>query len=86
MSFKDALRETDEYQALASQSNGDGDEGQPANDVVPESVAPIVSLEKTDMEFWMQVVTVLLLFLIYRELSRANQAAIAQGLANGVSA
>lgn len=67
MTFREAIKETPEYQAqLAAQ--------QPAQpetaDTVGEALAPVMSLEKGDLEFWSNVISVVLLFMIYRELVR----------------
>jgi hypothetical protein len=77
MTFKDKLHESAEYQALAGDQQQDQEP-----ETVPEAAGPVLQLEKTDLQFWMQVLTVLLLFLIWRELARENGAAVAQ-VANG---
>lgn len=39
---------------------------------VPGEVAPVVSLEKGDIEFWLRVFTVILLWMILQELKRGR--------------
>jgi len=72
MTFQDKLHKSAEYQALA------GEEESQEAETVSEAAAPVLQLEKTDLEFWMQVLTVILLFLLWRELARSNGAAIRQ--------
>lgn len=76
MAFQDSLRQSSEFQQLSgAQTTGSGqtgtapDEG-PIEANVPGQVAPIVSLEKGDLELWLRVATVILLYLIWRELQR----------------
>jgi hypothetical protein len=86
--LNDYIRDTPEYQQItaAKQRQQAADEtGTDAPAEVPAQVAPVVSLEKGDLEFWMQVAAVVLLFLIYREMARANGAAAARGIAPGGS-
>jgi hypothetical protein len=65
--FRESLRQTPEYQAQIEAK-------QPQNpqeaDTVGDALAPVMSLEKGDLQFWSNVLTVVLLFLIYRELLR----------------
>lgn len=84
MAFNDYIKETDEYQEIAAQEEAQAQQGAPANPQ-PGHVGPVGSFEKSDVDFWLQVATVLLLFLIYRELARANGQAVAASIANGVS-
>lgn len=84
--LQDALHESEEYQQIAGETGPSAEAKQatePVSESVPEAVQPVAGLEKTDLEFWMQVASVFLLFLIWRELSRQNGAAVAQALANG---
>jgi hypothetical protein len=80
MVFKEHLRETPEYQAATADSTGQGN-GQattqsggqdPVEAPVPGEVRPIVSLEKGDLEFWLRVVTVVLLYMILQELKEGQ--------------
>lgn len=41
-------------------------------ETVKEAVQPVIQLEKGDLEFLMQVMTVVLLFLIWREQTRGG--------------
>lgn len=82
--FRENLHESSEYQEIAGQAATEATQATQAPEQVPDSVAPVISLEKGDLEFWMQVTTVILLFLIYRELARANGSAdVLAALANG---
>lgn len=63
--FKDALREMPEYQAAMAAAEGASESEQV--ETVEAAVEPVISLEKGDLEFWMQVTTVVLLYLIWRE-------------------
>lgn len=83
--FRNQLKQTDEYQEIVGQAQ-EAVQDQQQVETVSEAVEPVVSFEKGDLQFWMQVATLLLLFAIYRELARANGRAVAQGIANGVSA
>lgn len=61
--FRDTIHDSPQYQ------------GQQANEqpeTPAEAVEPLIQLEKGDMEFWMDVATVVLLFLIYREMLRGG--------------
>lgn len=78
--FRDKLHESSEFRQISGQAR---EAKQQADNPVPAEVQPVVSLEKTDIEFWMQVAIVVLLFLIYRELARANGHAAIAGLARG---
>lgn len=78
MGVKDQIRDLDEYQAPGQ----DGQQGgQPAATQAPaasgqagttvgNTLGPVLNWEKTDVEFWMQVAQVVLLYLILRELRR----------------
>lgn len=76
MGVRDQIHETDEYQAQVQQDQESG--SQPAVDAagsmgqdgntVGNALGPVLSWEKTDVEFWMQAVQVVLLYLILREL------------------
>jgi hypothetical protein len=63
------IRSSPEYQALADQR--EATEQQRQADVSPTAaVAPVLTLEKGDLEFWTQVTTLIVLVLIYSELRR----------------
>jgi len=73
MGVKDQIHESAEYQALTGQNSQNGQQsgGQPSQTqggTVGDSLAPVLNWEKTDVEFWTQVVQVFLLLLILREL------------------
>lgn len=65
MAFRQALRESPHYRA-AEDAAGEAQEAATA----AEAMAPVVRLEKTDVQMWADVFTVVLLFLIWRELRR----------------
>lgn len=73
MTLKEAIRETSEYQDIA-EPPGAGTDADATETRRVESadaaVAPIISLERSDVQFWIQVIQVLLLYLILRELGR----------------
>jgi len=75
MAFQEAIRQTPEYQAMQAQGNGQATTQQQGQTQVqtPGEIDAIVSLEKTDLEFWLQVATFFLLYLIYRELQRGGR-------------
>lgn len=65
--MREQLRQRQEFQELA------GDTGPQVNqtreaETVTEAVEPVISLEKSDIEFWLTVLQVVLLYLILREL------------------
>jgi len=68
------IRATPEYQTLAKQTGENtatrSDGG--SVDSIGGAVAPVVSLEKGDLEFWTQVAILVVLVLIYRELRRGG--------------
>ncbi|AAY24953.1 head protein [Haloarcula hispanica virus SH1] len=78
MGVKDQIRDLDEYQAQVQQAQA----GQQQNarqaaaaatgqaGTVGNALGPVMNWEKTDVEFWMQVAQVVLLYLILRELRR----------------
>lgn len=63
------IRDTPEYQALATQAE-DREQQQRADAAPAAAVAPVLTLEKGDLEFWTQVATLVVLVLIYSELRR----------------
>lgn len=89
MAFTETLHNSDEYREIAGEP---GEGNQPSAQVQGgQTVAqgqgfdPVLQLEKGDVEFWMKVLTVILLFLIYRELAHANGHSAIQGLARGAN-
>lgn len=60
MAFQDKIRQSDEFQEIA----GAADEAAEAVD----TAGTVITLEKSDVQFWADVLTVVLLFLIWREL------------------
>jgi len=74
MTLRESIKQTSEYQDIAepTESTTDADVTEPRRvETVDEAVAPIISLERGDVQFWLQVIQVLLLYLILRELGRA---------------
>jgi hypothetical protein len=71
MTFRNELRKTDEFREIAGETARDPSETRTV-ETPQEAVDPVMSLEKSDVQFWMQVVQVLLLYLILRELSRGG--------------
>jgi len=71
--MRNKLRSSDEFQEIAepAAATADAVEDETA-DTVADAAAAIINLEQGDAEFWLDVLTVVLLFLIYRELSRQN--------------
>ncbi|MFC4246472.1 hypothetical protein ACFOZ7_05605 [Natribaculum luteum] len=65
MAFRQKLRESPHYQSAEDVA----EQAQEAA-TAAEAVAPVVQLEKTDVQMWADVFTVVLLFLIWRELRR----------------
>lgn len=61
--FRDSLHQSPEFQAATQAAQ------EQAPETPREAVQPVLQLEKGDMEFWMQVTTTVLLFLIWRELA-----------------
>jgi hypothetical protein len=65
--FRQTLRESEEYKQITGETTRDPAETRRVSEP-SETVAPVVSLEKSDLLFWMQVAEVVILFLILREL------------------
>lgn len=78
MAFKEKLHETPAYEEAAGETAEGGGQATVQQDQlqasVPGEIAPVVSLEKGDIEFWLNVATVVLLYMIYRELQRQGRA------------
>jgi hypothetical protein len=72
MAFTEALRNSQEYQEMAGTTDAGSGQTQVEEDPVaahvPGEVRPIISLEKGELEFWLQVATVILLYMILQEL------------------
>jgi len=64
-SVRNQIQQMDEYSPPGQ--SGQSGSGQPAGPV-ESTVGPVVSMEKTDIEFWAQVGQFILLLLIWREL------------------
>ena len=74
MAFQEKLRNSAEYQQATAQSGGQRQAQQDAGEVpVPDQVDAVVSLEKGDIEFWLRVATVILLWMILQELKRGSR-------------
>lgn len=65
MTFRDTIRSSDEYQEIAG-------EAEESVEQAAETAGTVISLEKSDVQFWTDVLSVVLLFLIYRELLQMN--------------
>lgn len=61
MSFQEKIRESEEYQQAIG-------EAEDSVEQAAETAGTVVTLEKSDVQFWTDVLTVVLLFLIWREL------------------
>jgi hypothetical protein len=71
--FRNNLRSSDEFQEIAEPAAAASDAVQDETaDTVADAAAAIINLEQGDAEFWLDVLTVVLLFLIYREMARQN--------------
>lgn len=67
MAFREQLKQSEAYQAASEPNEA---VQQQRADSVGEAVGPVVQLEKTDVQMWADVLTVVLLILIWRELVR----------------
>ncbi len=79
--IRDKVQSSSEYQAIASAQEGEADGGtqqsttqsrQTSATTVGTALGPVLDLEKGDAQFWMDVAKVVLLYLIWRELSRGG--------------
>ncbi|AGC65548.1 head protein [Haloarcula hispanica virus PH1] len=77
MGVKDQIRDLDEYQTQVQQAAEGQQQARQAAartggqaGTVGQTLGPVMDWEKTDVEFWMQVAQVVLLYLILRELRR----------------
>lgn len=70
MGFQETLQQTEEYKTLTgNQDEGSAGTAPEQAATLAQATAPVIRLEKNDLQFWMNVATVILLFLIYRELA-----------------
>jgi hypothetical protein len=71
--MRNTLRNSDEFQEIAepAAATADAVEDETA-DTVADAADAIINLEQGNAEFWLDVLTVVLLFLIYREMARQN--------------
>lgn len=65
MSFQEHIRQSDEYQQIAGQA-------EESAEAAAETAGTVIELEKSDVQFWTDVATVVLLFLIWRELQNGG--------------
>ncbi|ALJ99686.1 head protein [Haloarcula californiae icosahedral virus 1] len=79
MGVKDQIRDLDEYQPPDQGGQQGGQQattqaaaatGRQGGQTVGTALGPVLDWEKTDVEFWMQVAQVVLLYLILRELRK----------------
>ena len=78
--IRDKIQQTDEYAQITAQqeqAQAQGDQGQSNRqrsrreaDTVGEALRPLLDAEKGDIEFWTQVLQLLVLIAILRELQR----------------
>jgi hypothetical protein len=76
--IREKIQQTDEYaQITAQQEQEQGDQGQSNRqrsrreaDTVGDALAPLLDAEKGDIQFWTQVLQLLVLLAILRELQR----------------
>jgi hypothetical protein len=72
MALKDTIHGMNEYQQLTEPPDTpDQDVSEPRRVETPtQAVSPVISLERGDVQFWLQVIQVILLYLILREIGR----------------
>lgn len=61
MAFQEKIRQSDEFQEIAGAAEESAEQA-------AQTAGTVVTLEKSDVQFWTDVLTVVLLFLIWREL------------------
>jgi len=66
MTGRQRIHELDEYQEITQPSP---EQQAQTAETAREAVDPVISLEKNDVQFWLQVAQVVLLFAIYRQLA-----------------
>lgn len=65
MSFQETIRESEEYQQITGAAEESAEQA-------AETAGTVITLEKSDVQFWTDVATVVLLFLIWRELQNGG--------------
>ncbi|MBZ6496020.1 hypothetical protein [Natrinema longum] len=71
MGVREQIRNSEEYQQIVAEQQAQQQQ-QVQSQQVPEAVDPVVSLEKTDLDFLTQLAILFMLVLIYRELKRGE--------------
>lgn len=73
MNGRDFIHNTDEFREIIGEGQQAVETDRRRRAETPQqAVEPIVSLEKSDVQFWIQVAQLVLLYLILRELSRGG--------------
>jgi hypothetical protein len=71
--IRENIRQSPEYQAIVAQQAGEATNGQAGTtNTAIGAVKPVVSLEKSDVEFWLQVLQLIVLWMILMELRRGG--------------
>ncbi|WIV67548.1 hypothetical protein [Natrialbaceae archaeon AArc-T1-2] len=70
MGVRDQIRNSEEYQQIVAEQS---QQQQQHASSPGEAVAPVVSLEKTDLHFLTQLAILFMLVLIYRELTSRGE-------------
>ncbi|AFD02299.1 head protein [Haloarcula hispanica icosahedral virus 2] len=70
-SVRGQIHDMETYSEPGGQNGQSGQQQQPVEQV-EQAVGPVVSLEKGDIEFWALIAQTVLLYLIWRELSRGG--------------
>ena len=69
--IRENIRQSPEYQAIVVAQGGEATNGQAATaNTAVGAVKPVVSLEKSDAEFWLQILQLIVLWMILMELRR----------------
>lgn len=72
--IRDKIHESEEYKAMtgqpASTSGASGGQSSPSSATVGAAMAPVLEIPRDDAELYLDVLTVVLLFLIWREVAR----------------
>ena len=72
MALRETIQQLPEYQEMAGVDDIDMDVSEPRRvETATEAVSPVISLERGDVQFWLQVIQVILLYLILREIGRS---------------
>lgn len=69
MSFREELQKTEEYQDISGESDEATQQVRQV-ETPQQAVAPVISLEKTDVQFWAIITQTVLLFLIYQQIKQ----------------